>query len=287
MESFVDHLHFLEKKSVHLRMDVLEMLTKAQSGHLGGSLSCVEILVALYYGKIASGPVLYFDPAKPGWDAQDYFVLSKGHAAPAWYSVLADLGFFDRSELSHFRQLNSRLQAYPHKKIPGVVFNSGIPGYGISAALGLAMCLKMERMNNRVYCLVGDGELQSGKVWETALTAAHYKLDNLTVIVDWNGLQSDGNTRTIMNVEPLADKFQSFGWRTIPVRNGHDFEELLFALERAQEVHRKPTAILAKTVKGKGVAFAEGKAFYHAEVLSPQELAEALPALQMLLEDHE
>ncbi|MFO0781167.1 MAG: transketolase [Candidatus Gracilibacteria bacterium] len=280
MESFRDHLQFLRKKSLALRIDLLKATNKAQFGHTGSSLSAVDILVALYYGKFHDRPVMQFDPQKPGWDGQDYFVLSKGHACPALYAVLADLGFFGKEELNHLFQMNSLLQGHPVKKIPGVVLNAGSLAHGLSGALGLAMALKADRHYNRVFCLLGDGELQEGQVWEAAMAAAHYKLDNLVVIVDDNGLQIEGPTRSVMNVDPMVDKFESFGWKTVPVRDGHNFEELLSALERAIEVQRRPSVIVAKTVKGKGVSFAENKSFYHGVPLSDEEMAVALPALE-------
>ena len=280
MESFAEHLAFLRRKALQLRIDMLEMLHKAGSGHVGGALSVMEIMVALYYGKFTDAPVMKFDPAKPGWDGQDYFVLSKGHAAPSWYAVLADLGFFPREELAHFRQINSMLQAYPSKKIPGIPLSSGLPAQGLSASVGLSMSLKMDRAGNRVFCVVGDGELQEGQVWEALMAASQYKLDNLIVIVDWNQLQREGTVRSVIDIEPLAEKFQSFGWQTVPVRNGHDFDELLYALDKALEVQRKPTAILARTVKGKGVLLTEGKPSYHAKALSDAEMNEVLPRLK-------
>jgi transketolase len=197
--------------------------------------------------------------------------------------VLADLGFFPKEELKHLRQLSSLLQAYPTKKVPGVVVCSAGPGHGFSAAVGLAMSLKMDKMKNRVFCMAGDGELQEGQIWEAAMTAAQHKLDNLILTVDYNDLQMDGTVRSIMGVEPIADKFQAFGWKTIPVRDGHDYEELLLAYERSLEGVRRPSVVIAKTVKGKGIEFAENKAYYHAEVLSDQEMAEALPRLKVEL----
>ncbi len=286
MQSFQEYLLFLKKTALSLRIELLETLHEAQSGHMGGSLSALDMLIALYYGQLpAAGPIMKYDPEKPGGEEQDYFVLSKAHAAPAWYTILADAGFFPKEELKHFRQLNSMLQAYPSKKIPGIVLCAGSPGHGFSAAVGLAMALKMDRSPNRVFCMVGDGELQEGQVWESAMVASQYKLDNLVLMVDYNDLQMDGAVRSIVGVEPIADKFQAFGWKTIPVRDGHDFEELLFAYERALESQRRPCVIIAKTVKGKGIAFTENKAYYHAEVLSEQEMAEAIPKLKAELAD--
>ncbi len=287
MESFVEHLAELKKKAVELRIALLNTLHTAQSGHLGGSLSVMEILTACYYGRLGERPVMYFDPAKPGSEEQDYFVLSKGHASAALYTVLADLGFFPMDELKHYRQARSLLQAYPVKKIPGVALSTGTPGYGLAAAMGLAMALKMDKRPNRVICLAGDGELQDGQFWEAVLIGSQYKLDNLTLIVDWNGLQMDGSVRSVVGIEPLADKFESFGWKTVPVTNGHNFEDLLVGIEKAYETQRKPTALIARTVKGKGVAFAENKPFYHAEVLSEEEMEEALPVLERELASYE
>lgn len=283
MESFRDHLKFLRKKSLEIRIELLKIMNKAQFGHTGSSLSAVDLLVAMYYGKFHDRPVMQFDPQKPGWESQDYFILSKGHACPALYTILADLGFFPKQELQHIFQMNSLLQGHPVKKIPGVVLNAGSLAHGLSGALGLAMALKAERLYNRVFCLVGDGELQEGQVWEAAMAAAHYKLDNLVVIVDDNGLQIEGPTRSVMNVDPIVDKFESFGWKTVPVLGGHNFEELLSGLERAIEVQRRPSVVIAKTVKGKGVTFAENKSFYHGVALSDQEMAVAIPALQQEL----
>ena len=280
MESFRDHLKFLKKKALEARINVLKMINKAQFGNTGSSLSSVDILVALYYGEFHDRPVMRLDPKKPGWEGQDYFILSKGHACPALYAILADLGFFDTSELQHVFQLNSMLQGHPVKKIPGVVLNSGSLGHGFSGAMGLALALKADRQPNHVFCLLGDGELQEGSVWEAAMAAAHYKLDNLVAIIDDNELQIEGPTRAVMNVDPIVDKFSAFGWKTVPVRDGHNFEELLSGLERAIEVQRRPAVVVAHTTKGKGVAFAENKSFYHGVPLSDQEMAVALPALE-------
>lgn len=280
MESFKEHLGFLKQVAAKFRIDLVEMLHRAESGHLGGSLSALEMMVALYFGELPRGEIMKYDPAKPGWEGQDYFVLSKGHASPTWYVILANVGFFDMEELRYFRQMNSLLQPYPSKKIPGIVLPGGAPGYGFSAAVGLAMALKMEKQPNRVYVLVGDGELQEGQVWESALMAAQHRLDNLTLLVDWNGLQTDGPLRGVVGVEPIVEKFEAFGWKTIPVSDGHDFEDLLIGLERALETQRRPSVIVAKTIKGRGVPFAENRASYHAEVLSAEELDEALPKLK-------
>jgi len=279
----MENIKDLQKKATQLRIDVLRMIHKAKSGHTGGSLSVMDILVALYYGEINGEPIMRYDPQKPGWEDQDYMVLSKGHASPAIYSILADVGFFDKSELDYFRQVNSMLQGHPVIKIPGISMTTGSLGQGFSSAHGLALAINVDRKPNKVFAILGDGELQEGIVWETAMAAAHYNTENLIAFVDNNQLQIDGNTRTIMKVEPIVDKFESFGWRVIPVQNGHDFEELLFAIDKAFSSARKPTCIVCNTIKGKGVSFAEGKASYHGMPLSDQEMAEAIPALEKQL----
>lgn len=273
----------LHNKATELRIKCLEAIHKASSGHTGGSLSVMDILVALYYSDISSGPVMKFDPKKPGWEDQDYLVLSKGHAAPALYTILADLGFFDEDELDYLRQVNAMLQGHPVMKIPGVTMTTGSLGQGFAAAHGIALSLKMDRKLNRVFAVLGDGELQEGIVWETAMSAAHYHSDNLTVFIDNNELQIDGFTRSVMNVEPIVEKFESFGWNVIKVRNGHDYDKLLDAIDKAVVKTRKPTCIVCNTIKGKGVIFAEKKAGYHGVPLSKQEMKEAIPALERTL----
>lgn len=277
----------LYKKATQLRIECLKSIHKAGSGHTGGSLSVMDILVALYYGEIKGRPIMKYDPKIPGWEDQDYFVLSKGHAAPALYTILADLEFFDKSELDYLRKINAMLQGHPVHKIPGITMTTGSLGQGFSAAHGLALTLKMDRKKNRVFTVLGDGELQEGIVWETAMSAAHFKSDNLIAFIDNNELQIDGFTRSVMNVAPIVDKFESFGWKTIMVKNGHDFEELINAIEKAFHVTRKPVAIICKTVKGKGVTFAERKAGYHGVALSTQEMAEAIPAFEKELSKYE
>lgn len=279
----MENIKDLQKKAIRLRIDALSMIHKAKSGHTGGSLSVMDILVALYYGEINGEPIMRYDPQKPGWEDQDYMILSKGHASPAIYSILADVGFFDKSELNYFRQVNAMLQGHPVIKIPGITMTTGSLGQGFASAHGLALSLKLDHKPNKVFTILGDGELQEGIVWETAMAAAHYNSDNLIAFVDNNQLQIDGNTRTIMKVEPIVDKFEAFGWRVIPVKNGHDFEELFFAIEKAFTSSRKPTCIVCNTVKGKGVSFAEGKVGYHGMPLSDEEMAEAIPALEKKL----
>jgi len=283
MDSFVEHLEYLRKVALNLRVELLYVLNHVGSGHLGGVLSVLDILVALYYGQLPDGPVLRYDVDKPGFDGQDYLVFSKGHSVLALYNVLADVGFFDKEELLHYRQLNGMLQSYPFYKVAGVSVSTGFPGYGVSAALGLALSLKNEKRDNRVVCIVGDGELQSGVFWESVLVASQYKLDNLTLIVDWNRLQGDGALRAVVDVDSIADKFGAFGWKSIPVFEGHNFEDLLLGIEKGFDVKRRPSVVIARTVKGKGVPFAENKAYYHSEALSDEELQEAVKVLQEAL----
>ncbi|MCD6109618.1 transketolase [bacterium] len=273
----------LHNKATELRIKCLEAIHKAKSGHTGGSLSVMDILVALYYGEISTGPIMKYDPRNPGWEDQDYLVLSKGHAAPALYAILADLGFFDESELNYLRQVNAMLQGHPMYKTPGISVTTGSLGQGFASAQGLALTLKLDKKPNRVFAVLGDGELQEGIVWETAMSASHYHLDNLTVFIDNNGLQIDGFTRSIMNVEPIVEKFESFGWHVIKVRNGHDYDELLDVIDKAIITPRRPTCVVCNTIKGKGVVFAEKKAGYHGVPLSDQEMKEAIPALNRTL----
>jgi len=265
----------LDKKAATLRIDALTAIHKANSGHTGSSMSCMDILVALYYGG-----VMRIDPKKPQMPDRDYFVLSKGHGAPALYAILADLGFFDKSELDHLRQASALLQGHPVIKIPGIEATTGSLGQGISMAVGIALAIKADREDRDVFALLGDGELQEGQVWEAAMAAAHYRLDNLVAIVDHNKLQIDGPCSGVMNVAPIADKFEAFGWKVIPLVSGHNIEELVLAITKAKNIARQPTVIVAPTVKGKGVPFAENKVSYHGVALSEAEMAEVVPLLQ-------
>jgi len=269
----------LRKLATQFRIDLLQMTHRARSGHVTSSLSCVELLTTLYFGSLGEAPVMQVDAKRALWDGRDYFVLSKGHAAPALYVILAHLGFFSKDELRHFRQLNSLLQGYPTRRIPGVDATIGQIGQGLSIANGMALSLKLDKKTNRVYCLLGDGELQSGQIWEAAMTAATHNLDNLIVIVDNNKMQQTNFTRAIKSLDPIGPRFTAFGWNVIPVRDGHNFEELHDAIFRAWKGRQKPTVIIADTVKGKGVPFIENKSFYHGKSLSDQEMEEALKIL--------
>jgi transketolase len=246
------------------------MIAKAGSGHPGGSLSSVEILVALYF------QIMKIDPQHPADPDRDRFILSKGHVAPVLYSVLARRGFYDPKELETLRRLGSTLQGHPHmSSTPGLDCSSGSLGQGLSVANGLAFAAKKMNKNYRTYCLMGDGEIQEGQIWEAAMTAAHLKLDNLCAVVDWNGVQLDGTTREVMNVDPVPDKFRAFNWNVIEV-NGHDLQSLLDAFDLAERTKDRPTVLIAQCVKGKGVSFMEGKCGWHGKAPNKEELANAL-----------
>lgn len=273
----------LQKLVSLLRMDVLDMTHKAGSGHVGGSLSALDIMASLYFGEINEEPVLCYNSANPGFEGQDYFVLSKGHAAPALYAILAEAGFFDRSELDYFRQPGALLTPSPTMRIPGVCVPTGLLGSGLSVANGIALGLKMDKAKNRVYCLLGDGELQEGQVWEAALTTAHHQLTNVTLIIDWNKLAVDGEVKATKNVEPIQDKFEAFGWKVINILDGHNIFQILKAIENAWRMPRSPVVIIAPTIKGKGVPFMENRVHYHAAALSDEEMREATVCLERSL----
>lgn len=250
------------------------MTTEASSGHPGGSLSAVEIVAALYFSKMRH------DPKNPKWADRDRFVLSKGHAAPLLYAALAESGYFPVSELKTLRQISGRLEGHPDmNKIPGVDISTGSLGQGISAAVGMALAGKLDKNGYRVYALLGDGETQEGEVWEAAMSAAHYRLDNLTAFLDHNRLQISGEVEKVMSIEPIADKWKAFGWNTIEI-NGHDFAQILKAMEQAENTKGKPTMIIADTIKGKGVSFMEGVYGYHGKALTKEQLAQALKELE-------
>ena len=257
-----------------LRRDVLGMIHAAGSGHPGGSLSATEILATLYFD------IMRVDPQNPNDPDRDRFLLSKGHAAPILYSVLARRGFFDVEKLVTLRQFGSPLQGHPHmESLPGLDCSSGSLGQGLSIANGLAMAAKRMGKGYRTYVLMGDGEVQEGQVWEAAMTAAHFKLDNVCAIVDNNGVQLDGPTAEIMGIEPLADKFHAFGWNVIEV-DGHDCTALSHAFHLAETVKGKPTVLIASCVKGKGVSFMENQCGWHGKSPNKDELAAALAEIQ-------
>ena len=274
------HINDLESKAAQLRVDTLRTLHGSGVGYVGSTMSAVEILTALYYAEFPGRPLVKLDVSKPQWEGQDYVVLSKAHAAALQYSVLADLGFFSKEELNYFAKPGSMLQARPSLKVPGISAAGATHGHGLSVALGIAMSLQMDRRDNKVYCLLGDGELQSGQVWEAATAAAHYKLNNLIAIVDNNKLQRDGALNAVMDIGSIRAKFDAFGWNVIQVVDGHDFNQLLDGLERAFTSVRRPVCLWCHTVSGKGLQFAEGKPGYHSAELSEPEMRELIPKIE-------
>ncbi len=267
-------IDFLLQKARLLRIEILKMLTQAGSGHTGGSLSAADIVAALYFYKMRH------DPKNPSWRERDRFILSKGHAAPVLYAVLALAEYFDTQLLKTLRKLGSPLQGHPcSKKLPGVEISTGSLGQGLSIANGIALGLRMDGLNSRVYCLLGDGEIQEGQVWEAAMTSSHYSLDNLCAIIDNNGLQIDGHCCDVMYIEPIVQKWEAFGWNVIDIQ-GHDMQAIVAALDKAETLKGKPAMIVARTVKGKGVSFFEGKVEYHGVAPNAQELEMALKELE-------
>lgn len=249
----------LKRIANDVRFGIIEGVYSAGCGHPGGSLSIADMLTYLYFEE------MNVDPKDPGKKNRDRFVLSKGHTAPALYSVLANRGFFEVEELKTLRHIDSRLQGHPDMKgIPGVDMTTGSLGLGISAACGMALSAKVDGAPYRVYTIVGDGESEEGQVWEAAMFAAHYKLDNLVAIIDWNGLQIDGPVAEVMNPTPHDEKLRAFGWHVISI-NAHDFCEIEAALKQAKEVKGKPTAIIMKSIKGKGVSYMENKCEWHGQ----------------------
>lgn len=262
----------LKLKAVQIRMDLLRIIHRAKAGHTGGSLSNTDILTALYYG------VMRLDPRHPKWDGRDRFVASKGHAVESLWCILADLGFFPKEELDTYGQFGTRLIGHPNNKVPGVEMNTGALGHGLAISVGMALAAKRDGKPYRVYCLMGDGEQAEGSVWEAAMAGAHYRLDNLVGIVDRNGLQISGSTEEVMGLEPLAEKWAAFGW-TVRTVDGNDMEQLLEAFRSVPLEEGKPTLIVANTVKGKGVSFAENVPHWHHHVPSDEELERALAEL--------
>jgi transketolase len=263
----------LKDIAVQVRKDIISMTTAAGSGHPGGSLSAVEILTALYFEK------MNIDPKKPDWEGRDKFILSKGHAAPVLYSVLARRGFFTPDKLINLRKMGAMLQGHPDMKgTPGVEMSTGSLGQGFSASVGMALASKLDNRKNRIYVLLGDGEINEGIVWEAAMAAAHYKLDNLTAFLDYNGLQIDGPNEEVMNIKPVDEKWRSFGWNVLEI-DGHDFEAIFNAINKAEETKEKPTIIIAKTVKGKGVSFMENQVGWHGTAPTEEEMEQALKEL--------
>ncbi|MFK4785341.1 transketolase [Fusobacterium sp. MFO224] len=266
-------INLLSTKAKEVRKNIIKMITKANSGHPGGSLSVTDILTTLYFYE------MNIDPKNPKMEGRDRLVLSKGHAAPALYAVLAEKGYFDKEILMTLRQYGSILQGHPDmKKVPGVEISTGSLGQGLSVANGMALNGKIFKEDYRVYAVMGDGEQQEGQIWEAAMTAAHYGLDNICAFVDSNNLQIDGNVDKVMGVEPLTDKWKSFGWHVIEI-NGHDFNEIISALDEAKTVKNKPTVVIARTTKGKGVSFMENVCGFHGKAPTQEQAVQALEEL--------
>lgn len=264
--------NLLKETANRVRMDIVEMVHAAGSGHPGGSLSSADILTTLYFEK------MNVDPKNPKKEGRDRFVLSKGHAAPVLYSTLARKGYFSPDILKTLRVRGSILQGHPDmKKVSGVEFSTGSLGQGFSVSVGMALANKLDNSSSKTYVLLGDGELNEGIVWEAAMSASHYKLSNLTAIIDYNGLQIDGANEDVMDIRPLDSKWESFGW-TVLVADGHNHEELLSAYDKAETVEG-PVVIIANTVKGKGVSFMEGNAGWHGKAPNDSELEQAAKEL--------
>jgi transketolase len=268
----------LERMARRLRGYVIKMVTEAGSGHPGGSLSAADLVTALFFHQMR------YRPDEPAWPDRDRFVLSKGHAAPVLYAAMAEAGYFPTSLLTTLRKLGSPLQGHPsHRDLPAVEASTGSLGQGLSIGNGMALAARLDKRGYRVYVLVGDGESEEGQVWEAAMSAAHYRLDNLTLIVDHNGFQLDGTLRDIMNPTPLASKWQAFGWKVAEI-NGHDMSQILAALSEASATKGQPTAIIAHTVKCKGVSFMENDNEFHGKAPTREQAERALVELAMEVE---
>ena len=269
-----EKLNRLKQAAAMVRLDILEQVHAASSGHPGGSLSIAEIITYLYFEE------MNVDPTNPKMENRDRFVLSKGHTAPALYAVLAEKGFFDKAELKKLRQVDSFLQGHPDMKgTPGVDMSTGSLGLGFSTACGMALAAKIDGKDYRTYTIVGDGESEEGQIWEAAMFAAHYKLDNLCVILDWNGLQIDGPVAEVMNPTPHDKKLEAFGFHVIAI-DGHDFDAIEAAFEEAKTVKGKPTAIIAKTLKGKGVSYMEDQVGWHGSAPNDEQYAQAVAEIK-------
>jgi transketolase len=264
----------LEEKAKEIRRGIIEAVYSNQSGHPGGSLSIADIMTVLYFNE------LNINENKPKMDERDRLVLSKGHCAPALYSALANRGFFEIQKLKTFRHIDSILQGHPDmKKIPGVDMTTGSLGQGLSCANGMAIAGKLDKKNYRVYCILGDGEIEEGQIWEAAMAANKYKLDNLCVIIDNNNLQIDGTIEEVMTSYPIDDKFKSFGFEIIKI-DGHNIDEIMKAFEVARTIKGKPTCIIAKTVKGKGVSYMENNVGWHGKAPNKEQYIQAMEELK-------
>ena len=269
----IEDIKELEKKSNEVRKGIIEAVYNGKSGHPGGSLSIADIITVLYFNE------MNINPEKPNDESRDRLVLSKGHCAPALYSALANRGFFETEELKTLRNIESRLQGHPDMKhIPGVDMTTGSLGQGLSSANGMAIAGKLDNKDYRVYCILGDGEIEEGQIWEAAMASAKYKLDNLCVIVDNNNLQIDGTIEEVMSSYPIDEKFRSFGFQVINI-DGHDIEQILKAFEVAKTIKEKPTCIIAKTIKGKGIDFMENQVGWHGKAPNEEQYNQAMRQL--------
>jgi len=274
MENTEYTIEELEKIANILRLDVIEATSEARSGHPGGSLSAADLVAALYFR------IMRHDPSEPTWEDRDRFILSKGHAAPILYSALAETGYFPREELLTLRKLGSRLQGHPVRgKVPGVEMSTGSLGQGLSMACGIALAGKLDNKDHRVYCLLGDGELQSGQNWEAAMFAHHYRLNNLIAFVDRNRLQITGSTETAMSLDPLPDKWRAFGWNVMII-DGHSMVQIVEACAKARNSETNPTMIIMNTIKGKGVSFMENNYEFHGKACKEAEIEKAVKELE-------
>ncbi|WP_123041132.1 transketolase [Cohnella candidum] len=270
----------LKAKAAQIRMDLLTMIHGAKTGHTGGSLSNTDILTALYYR------VMKIDPARPKWEERDRFMASKGHSVESLWCILADRGFIPKEELKTFSQFGTRLIGHPNNKVPGIEMNTGALGHGLAISVGMALAAKRDNKSYRVFCLMGDGEQAEGSVWEAAMAGAHYKLDNLVGIIDRNRLQISGSTEDVMGLEPLEEKWAAFGWNVVSI-DGNDMDALVNAFEAVPTVPGKPTLVMANTVKGKGVSFAENVPHWHHHVPNDEQLQHALAELSAELERYQ
>ena len=271
----------LQLMAARARLLAVDAVYTAASGHPGGSLSCMDIMTALYFNE------LNVDPARPRWEDRDRFVLSKGHCSPALYSILALRGFFPREDLKLFRSIKGHMSGHPDMRhVPGVDMSTGSLGQGLSTAVGMALAAKLRGKAHRCYAVCGDGEIEEGQIWEAVMAAAKWQLDNLCVFVDVNGLQIDGRTADVMPTEPLDRKFEAFNWNVIKI-DGHDFGQILSALDTARSFKGKPTVILAATVKGKGVSFMENQAGWHGKAPNDEQFAQAKAELEKTIKELE
>lgn len=268
----------LKIKAAQIRKDLLTIIHRAKTGHTGGSLSNTDILTALYY------EIMNIDITNPKWEERDRFIASKGHSVESLWCILADLGFFPKEELETYSQFGTRLIGHPNNKVPGIEMNTGALGHGLPISVGIALAAKRDGRSYRVFCLMGDGEQAEGSNWEAAMAGAHYKLDNLVGIIDRNGLQISGTTEEVMGLEPLEEKWATFGWNVISI-DGNSMEELIHTFRNVPEIEGKPTLVLANTIKGKGVSFAEGVPGWHHRIPSDDELERALAELTQEIDE--